>query len=243
MRPPECAVCGDEFEASDGRLVTFAERESDRQWRERAAASAMVGHPPNVEWFCGRHAAAAAALVDRAIDVALSVLAEAEAPLEPNPSAAPDPRPELVTIAIAPTDIERVRSLMTALLPDLVGEPYSAPSTTSRRSWSPMDGAQPPYCPYDDVDVTTVVGPVATAVLTWDRAMWNDDDPARLTVQLWVTPATGDDYSVSATVGAGFEGSTGMSATRLLLIGEPGPVLQRLIAELATPSATTPGRT
>jgi hypothetical protein len=96
-----------------------------------------------------------------------------------------------------------------------------------------MDGAQPPYCPYDDVDVTTMSGPLATAVLTWDRAMWNDDAPARRTAQLSVMSVDVDECSVSATVGAGFEGSVGSSATRLLLLGEPSPVLQALIDELA----------
>jgi len=219
MRPPECAVCGDEFEAADGRLVTFAERDSDRQWRERAAAERMVGHPPNVEWFCAGHADAAAALAEQTIDAALSELSAV--------------RERLIEVAIAPTEIELLRGLFADLMPTIVGAADARPSTTSRRSWSPMDGAQPPYCPFDDVDVTTMTGPRATAVLTWDRAMWNDDDPARLTAQLWVTPAGGDDYSISATVGPGFEGSIGLAATRLLVLGEVGPELRGLMDELA----------
>lgn len=212
-------MCGDEFEAADGRLVTFAERDDDRQWRERAAAERMVGHPPNLEWFCARHADAAAALAEATVDVALSELAAV--------------RERLIEVAIPPTTIELIRGLLADLMPTIVGDADALPSTTSRRSWSPMDGAQPPYCPFDVVDVTTMTGPKATAVLTWDRAMWNDDDPARLTVRLTVTPAGAEEYSVNATVGPGFEGSIGLAATRLLVLGAVGPELCALMDELA----------
>ncbi len=197
MRPPECAVCGDEFTAPDGRLVTFAERDSDRQWRERVAAERMVGHPPNVEWFCGVHAEAAAALAGLTIDVAMTELKRQSAD---GASAPPrdDSWPHVVKVAIAPTDIELVRSLFADLMPALVGDTEAVPSTTSRRTWTPMDGAQPPYCPSVDLEVTTLSGPLATAVLTWDRAMWNDDEVARMTAQLTVTPVGGEECSVSA---------------------------------------------
>lgn len=137
MRPPECAVCGDEFTAPDGRLVTFAERDSDRQWRERVAAERMVGHPPNVEWFCGVHGDAAAALAGLTIDAAL-------------------------------TELKRKGT----------------------------------------------------------------DDAARKTAQLTVTPIDADEYSVSATVGRGFEGSVESAATQVLLLGRPGPELQALLDTL-----------
>jgi len=231
MRPPECAVCGDEFTAPDGRLVTFAERDSDRQWRERVAAERMVGHPPNVEWFCGVHAVAACALAGETIDVALTALKRQSADDDARPLRH-DSWPNIVKVPIAPTDIELMRSLFADLMPALVGDSEATPSTTSRRNWTPMDGAQPPYCPYDDVDVTTLSGPLATAVLTWDRAMWNDDDPARRTAQLSATPVDAEEYSVSATVGSGFEGSVGSAATQVLLLGTPGPELQALLDTL-----------
>ncbi len=235
MRPPECAVCGDEFTAPDGRLVTFAERDSDRQWRERVAAERMVGHPPNVEWFCAVHADAAAVLTGLTIDAALTELKRKGADGAARPSQ-DDSWPHIVTVPIAPTDIELIRSRFADLMPALVGDVEAVPSTTSRRNWTPMDGAQPPYCPFDDVDATTLSGPLATAVLTWDRAMWNDDDPARRTAQLNVTPIDADEYSVSATVGRGFEGTVGSSTTHVLVLGTPGPDLQALLDELAADS-------
>lgn len=235
MRPPECAVCGEEFTAPDGRLVTFAERDSDRQWRERVAAERMVGHPPNVDWFCGVHAEAAVALAGETIDVALTELKRQTADgVARAPEA--DGWPNIVKVPIAPTDIELVLSLFTDLMPAIVGDIDAVPSTTSRRNWTPMDGAQPPWCPFDDVDVTTLSGPLATAALTWDRAMWNDDAPARRTAQLTVTPVDADEYSVSATVGSGFDGTVGSSATHVLLLGTPGPDLQGLLDELASDS-------
>jgi hypothetical protein len=195
----------------------------------------MVGHPPNVEWFCGVHAEAAAALAGETIDAALIALTRQSSDGYGAPGEQPSGEawPLLVTVEITPTDIDLVRSLFVDLMPSLVGDPDATATTTSRRAWTPMDGAQPPYCPYDDVDVTTMSGPLATAVLTWDRAMWNDDAPARRTAQLSVMSVDVDECSVSATVGAGFEGSVGSSATRLLLLGEPSPVLQALIDELA----------
>ncbi len=217
MRPPACAVCGDEFDPTDGRLVTFAERDTDRQWRERVAATGMVGHPPNVEWFCGTHADAAAALAGDTIDVALRALtADAASPRLP----------------IAPCEIEVLLRRFRDRMPVLVGDDAAVATTETERTWSPMDGSQPPNCPYVDLDITTMQGPLATSELRWDRAMWNDNEAARRTVTLVVEPHDGERCSVSATVGAGFEGSVGSTATEVLVLGEPWPSVRALIEEL-----------
>ncbi|RMG08012.1 MAG: hypothetical protein D6731_22615 [Planctomycetota bacterium] len=77
MKPPCCALCGDDaFEDLAGALVAFAERPADAAWRERMERSGGVGHPPNVEWFCPRHAPAARARTHLPIDVALTQLRE-----------------------------------------------------------------------------------------------------------------------------------------------------------------------
>ncbi|MDX1419975.1 MAG: hypothetical protein R3181_08415 [Rubricoccaceae bacterium] len=55
MRPPVCAVCRDRFSPSEGGLVRFADHEPLDH----------PGHPTGLEWFCGRHLAAAEALADR----------------------------------------------------------------------------------------------------------------------------------------------------------------------------------
>jgi hypothetical protein len=222
MRPPECAVCGDEFTAPDGRLVTFAERDADRQWRERVAAERMVGHPPNVEWFCGVHAEAALALAGETIDVAMRALTATAAAVQ--------------QLTIVPRAIDDLLHLFRERMPALVGEPAASASrarTTSDRTWTPTDGAQPPYCPYVDLDVTTLTGRLGSIELRWDRAMWNDTEPARRTATLIVEPANGERCSVSATVGDGFEGSVGSTTTVLFVLGTPGLELQDLIDELA----------
>jgi len=226
MRPPACAICGDEFDAPDGRLVTFAERDGDQQWRERAAATRMVGNPPNVEWFCGVHADAAAALSVDTIDVAMAALTATAAP---TPLALPD----VVKVAIAPREIGELLQLLRDRMPAIVGDDDATATTTTKRTWSPTDGSQPPNCPYEDLDVTTMSGPLATAELRWDRAMWNDDDAGRRTATIVVEPVSGERFSMSATVGAGFDGSIGSTATQVVLVGEPGPGLRVLIDELA----------
>lgn len=222
MRPPECAVCGEEFTAPDGRLVTFAERDSDRQWRERAAAERMVGHPPNVDWFCGVHAEAAVSLAGETIDVAMRTLTATESAVR--------------QLAIAPRAIDDLLHLFLERMPALVGEPAASASrarTTSDRRWTPTDGAQPPYCPYVDLDVTTLAGLRASVEVRWERAMWNDAEPARRTATLFVEPLSGERCSVSATVGDGFEGSAGDATSVLLVLGAPGPELQALLDDLA----------
>ena len=236
MRPPACAVCGEDFAPTMGRLVAFAERESDRQWRERASETAMVGHPPNVEWFCAVHAEAAEALAGASIDEAMQQLAP-PAPTPPGP-APPTPAPprqgkrpkrEVSHVPIEPREVDEVVDLFRDRMTVLVGDSGAVATTTTKRTWSPMDGAHPPNCPFEDVDTTTVSGPRGEAELTWDRAMWNEDDPARRSVTLALTPTGGERCAVGVTVGAGFPGSEGSAATELLVIGQPGAQMQALI--------------
>ncbi len=222
MRPPECAVCGDEFTAPDGRLVTFVERDSDRQWRERVAAERMVGHPPNTEWFCRVHAPAAIELAGETIDVAMRALTATQSAVR--------------QLAIAPRAIDELLHLFRERMPALVGEPAASASrarTTSDRRWTPTDGAQPPYCPYVDLDVTTLTGRLGSVEVRWERAMWNDAEAARRTATLIVEPTLGERCSASATVGDGFEGSAGDATSVLLVLGTPGAALQALLDELA----------
>jgi len=60
-----CAICDEDFDpSSGGGTVTFAERDSDREWYKRMDEPGYVGHPPNVEWFCKKHHAAALECAD-----------------------------------------------------------------------------------------------------------------------------------------------------------------------------------
>jgi hypothetical protein len=182
----------------------------------------MVGHPPNVEWFCGVHAQAALALAGETIDVAMRALTATESAVQ--------------QLMIAPREIDDLLHLFRERMPALVGEPPASGSrarTTSDRRWTPTDGAQPPYCPYVDLDVTTLTGRLASVELRWDRAMWNDAEPARRTATLIVEPVNGERCSVSATVGDGFEGSVGSTTSVLFVIGAPGPELQTMLDDLA----------
>lgn len=63
MKPPICEICGEDFrEDAEGGLVHFEQTEKDKAWHERMKAEGMVGHPPEVAWFCGKHYAKANAL-------------------------------------------------------------------------------------------------------------------------------------------------------------------------------------
>lgn len=65
MRPPICAVCHARFGPDDdgdgaGGLVSFALDDAARAFHaKKAATPGFVGHPPEKEWFCATHIAAA----------------------------------------------------------------------------------------------------------------------------------------------------------------------------------------
>lgn len=57
MRPPICAICHKDFRADLGKggTVSFKPTESDKSYNEKIRKRRMVGHPPNLEWFCNKH--------------------------------------------------------------------------------------------------------------------------------------------------------------------------------------------
>lgn len=71
MRPPICAVCDEEFESDGGALVTFRRSAEDEAWYERFDEEELVGHPPNVDWFCHAHANDARRLSDLTLSEAM----------------------------------------------------------------------------------------------------------------------------------------------------------------------------
>jgi hypothetical protein len=170
MRPPECAVCAREFGPTEGALVTFAPRPSDTEWRERSRREGFVGHPPNVEWFCGEHAAAAQARAGETIDVALGALRAG--PVEP-----PGEWPEFDRIAIRPIAADALAEAIRQLIAALATEELT---TTSARDWTPMDNTFPPYCPY--VDSETLAARPYELQLEW--AHFNDTELARTSAML-----------------------------------------------------------
>jgi hypothetical protein len=63
MRPPRCAVCHVRFGPDEGGLVTFALDERAHAFHARRQAEpGFIGHPPEQEWFCAAHLAAALSL-------------------------------------------------------------------------------------------------------------------------------------------------------------------------------------
>lgn len=85
MRPPICAVCHvrivDDGEVGGGGLVTFADDARSIAFRARQQTEpGFVGHPPNLEWFCGDHVRAARALAHRSRSEALAALARGPTP-------------------------------------------------------------------------------------------------------------------------------------------------------------------
>ena len=170
MRPPECAVCGREFGPAEGALVTFTPRPSDTEWRERSQREGFVGHPPNVEWFCGEHAVAAQAQAGETIDVALDALRAG--PVEP-----PREWPEFDRTTIRPIAADALAEAFRQLIAALATVELTS---TSVRDWTPMDNTFPPYCPYVDRE-TIAAGPVELQ-LEW--AHFNDTDLARTSAML-----------------------------------------------------------
>ena len=75
--------------------------------------------------------------------------------------------------------------------------------------------------------------PAEAVEVRWERAMWNDSEPARRTATLIVEPLSGERCSVSATVGDGFEGSVGDVTSVVYVLGTPGPELKALLDDLA----------
>lgn len=75
MMPPECEICGKDFDPDDeGGLVYFKKTEECIQFEKRAEENGIVGHPPNAGWFCGEHVEAATKLIHLPLDEALGIL-------------------------------------------------------------------------------------------------------------------------------------------------------------------------
>lgn len=197
MRPPSCEVCGVDLDDTADRLVTFVlEPGSGRSTAARAERA--VGHPENQGWFCDVHVAAARALS------ATSTLADAvraarsgDASGMPEPSPTPTETVELSWEVVA----QRLRSALPALAA-AIGLDGVRPVTESTLEWTPMDGAEPPWCPYIDRVTTVIERDGARVSLAIERAHWNDDELARADVRLAVD-APGVAASASVARGPG----------------------------------------
>ena len=66
-----------------------------------------------------------------------------------------------------------------------VGLDGATPTVTDDRAWTPMDHAEPPYCPYVDTSVRSAENPPARLELRFERSHWNDSEIAQATVSVF----------------------------------------------------------
>ena len=208
----------------DGGLVTFRPDDRSRDWRRRAAEEpGFVGHPPDTGWFCGAHIAAARdAARTLSFPEGMRRLRAGGDPSDataPGLERAPDLEPDLVGIelgsgrpvasddlglqwvewTLTPVDaLTFAASLRSSLSPlyEALGI-GSAPTLEQRtdRRWNPMDGAQPPWCPFTDTTVDAGIGADGTPVeMQVVLNHWNEDEVANASVSLTI----GDRVSISA---------------------------------------------
>jgi hypothetical protein len=163
MRPPECDLCG----AAADELLTFATTPEGAAWHARSAADGLPGHPPDAHWLCTTHLE----------------------PLRPlrhltwhEARERTRPRPRTVD-AIAHALIDRLPDLLHRL-GGPAGQP--APSPRSERSWTPMDGAQPPWCPFTDRLTAELASDGWRLQVECTRNHWNDEEVANANVSLTV---------------------------------------------------------
>lgn len=203
MRPPECAVCGADLDDTGG-LVHFARTPSDQAWHDRMKAQQMVGHPPDVEWFCGAHLEAARARAHQPCAEAVAALRQAERPTSstsPAPPSAPPtpPAPRAARLVwrerrldpAVPAGPVRV-ALEQALAPAAAALGHRQPlalKVTTRRAWTPMDRVQPPHCPYVDHRETVAdpAPPGGEARVEERVACWNPDEVASVSLRAEVS--------------------------------------------------------
>jgi hypothetical protein len=87
------------------------------------------------------------------------------------------------------------------LLPGLVSELGLDPSGLTERTdrqWHPMDGSEPPDCPFADYTVHEVAAGEVRVTLRLDSAWWNEAEQARSDLSLSVRGAGTADFVVSA---------------------------------------------
>lgn len=171
-----------------------------------------MGHPPDTGWFCGAHidAARGAArtltfpegmrrlLADPAQDLVGVELGSGR------PVASDQFGLEWVEWTVQPTDAHAFAASLRSMLPTLFEAlglgPTPALERRTDRRWTPMDGAQPPLCPFTDTTVDAGVDADGTPVdLEVVVNHWNEDEVANAALSLRI----GDRLAISAYSAAG----------------------------------------
>jgi len=107
-----------------------------------------------------------------------------------------------------------------------VGLDGATPTVTEDRAWTPMDHAEPPYCPYVDTSVRSAENSPARLELRFERSHWNDTEIAQATVSVFVKNASGHAMI------SGHTTDFAVPVTELTVVGDLPVALARTIAEL-----------
>lgn len=225
VRPPQCDVCGADASNEDGGLVTFAPLASDVEWHERANRGEVVGHPPNVAWVCGLHIDEARSLAPtHGLRPALERLRRTFAAESVEKTG---DRPGIVPIEIGALE-RRLRDLFAEVAAS-VGLGHAPVSKTEDRRWTPMDGAEPPDCPFTDISVREASDGSRHLTLTFERAHWNPHEIARASLTL---AAHGHGADVNFRVSASTPDSGSLKVDSLATKGAVPEPLTALVKEL-----------
>jgi hypothetical protein len=206
MRPPVCDVCDRDL-ANAGGSVRFQPRPSDTRWRERAAEPGFVGHPPDTGWFCAQHVEAARELAgELTIDAALRALTDAG-----------DDTARGSTVDDL-GGLERHWRDRFAEVAERIGLGAAEVQTSEDRRWTPMDGTQPPWCPFVLTSLRSAAVEGQSLELRYERAHWSEDDLARASVELLARGA--HDFTLRADAAAGSAVSRSASGPDVAVIAD-----------------------
>lgn len=197
MRPPYCAVCDAPVAPVEANLHGPA---------PSAVAGARGVARDTRDWYCDHHRPGRAS--ERTVPGRGALLEGYE-----------QLRKAQRRVPVAQVRLDALADRWGELMPELaraLGLTWSSPAPTRRRTWQPMDGAEPPDCPVTEEVRWDDDGALALEV---ERAYWAEGDLARAHVALTVRCA-GNATRVSGHVPA--DGSSG-DVTELILTGDPLP--------------------
>lgn len=127
-------MCGGDADPTSDALIRFAPTDASRAWRARAGAD-MVGHPPDVGWFCLLHRDQAQALRTSTLADAVAELRRSEPPPAPP---MPDESPPAGSTTVVPdplpsgTNTRLVRAPSPEQRPTPTAPPVGAPARAPR---------------------------------------------------------------------------------------------------------------
>ncbi|MEM9610547.1 MAG: hypothetical protein AAGA99_24250 [Actinomycetota bacterium] len=183
MRAPYCEICDVEVVPGDDAFVTFAPETPI----EPSIGQLGLEHDTR-RWFCPEHIDRARARSHRPPWVALvelSLDADVEAGRSPHDGEA------YVSVPIGEWPLSEARAALEACAPEILALLDMPPAPrplhwSGRRSWSPMDGVEPPWCPYGDEAWGEVVTERYRLRISTSANHWDDERVANSAADLTV---------------------------------------------------------